>query len=27
VGALSDPFPLDVVDDSLVIDFGAAVRG
>jgi beta-fructofuranosidase len=27
VGALSDPFPLDVVDDSLVVDFGAAVPG
>ena len=24
VGALSDPFPLDVVDDRLVIDFGGA---
>lgn len=26
VGALSDPFPLDVVDDTLVVDFGNAVR-
>jgi beta-fructofuranosidase len=26
VGGLSDPFPLDVVDGSLVVDFGAAAR-
>lgn len=26
VGALSDPFPLDVVDDSLVVDFGSLAR-
>jgi beta-fructofuranosidase len=26
VGGLSDPFPLDVVDDSLVVDFGALAR-
>ena len=26
VGALSDPFPLDVDDDTLVVDFGKPVR-